>query len=233
MHRRSYNLPGTRSQRHLQAFTLVEVMVSLAASVGVLGALLVSSMSLQKTLHHSETSATAYSDQHRLTDYIGRDLRRAVGLAFTDAAGFRSAVSRAAVDITIADRATLIISLPAYYRSNLRYDAQYDAPLEVVGTAERLDYGTSTDGQAPPVEVSYRRLFYSPANCVCYLRQEAGADEVIVRDAETLSAQVLVEEGAQTIGIKTWTRSRVLGLGKPIYTFDRLLMRNPPLDFRP
>jgi hypothetical protein len=215
-----------------RAFTLMEMMISLGASAAIIGALLVGAMSLHRALHSSRVYADAYSDQRRVTDYIARDLRRGVGLAVTDSAGARTDVEETPASVIIGDASTLIVTLPAYYRSNSREDANYVAPLEVVGDTQRLDYGTS-GGLAPLVEASFRKVFSRRENCVCFIRQEAGRDEVIVRHAENLFVQVSIAANAQTVGIKTWFRSAEIGPAPLVSTFDRLLLRNPPLTYRP
>lgn len=222
-----------RRHRHgIRAFTLLEVMVSVGASVIVVGALLLSSMSLQRALHSSKTYADAYSDQRRLTDYIGRDLRRAVAVAITDGDGMRSEAAGVPATVIIGDRATLILTLPAYYRSNMRGDPDYEVPLEVVANEQRLDYGTP-EGLAAPVQASFRKIFFGKENCVCFVREEAGTQEVIVRHAENLFVQVTIAAGAQASSIKTWFRSSALGPAPLVSTYDRLLLRNPPLTYRP
>jgi type II secretory pathway pseudopilin PulG len=216
----------------IRGFTLAEMMVSLGASVIVIGALLLSAVSLRRALNSNRIYAEAYSDQRRLTDYIGRDLRRAVAVAFTDSDGVRTEVAGTPSTVLIADRATLIVTLPAYYRGNARTDANYEAPLEVVADQQRLDYGTPA-GLAPPVEVSFRKIFYGREGCVCFVRQEAGTEEVIVRNAESLFVQVSIAASAQESSIKTWFRSSQLGPAPLVSTYDRLLLRNPPLTYRP
>src|SRR6476659_9751352 len=75
-----------RPQTHTsQAFTLAEMMIALAGSIVVLGALLLSSTQLQRALYASERYGMKQSDQRRLVDYLGRDLRRAVGISATTA----------------------------------------------------------------------------------------------------------------------------------------------------
>ena len=224
--------PSAVLRRSCRAFTIMEVMVSLGVSAGIIGALLLSSMSLHQVLHSSQIYSDAYSDQRRVTDYIGRDLRRAVGLAVTDSAGVRTEVAGVPSTVIIVDHATLIVTLPAYYRSDTRNDPNYEAALDVVADAQRLDYGTA-NGLAPPVEVSFRRAFYAKENCVCFVRREAGKDEVIVRHAETLFVQVSIAASAQSSGIRTWFRSSDLGPAPLVSTHDRLLLRNPPLSYRP
>ena len=214
------------------AFTFMEMMISVAASVIVIGALLLSAMSLRRALNGSKVYADAYSDQRRVTDYIGRDLRRAVAVAMTDSAGIRTEVTGDPATVLVADRSTLILTLPAYYRSNVRADANFETALDVVANEQRLDYGTA-EGLAPPVEVSFRKIFYGKENCFCFVRQEAGTTEVIVRHAENLFVQVSLAAGAQESSIKTWFRSSELGPAPLVSTYDRLLLRNPPLSYRP
>jgi hypothetical protein len=213
------------------AFTLVELLVSTGASAIILGALLLSATSLHRALQSSETYAGAYSDQRRITDYLGRDLRRAVNISATDATG--SAVDFAnGATLTVADLATLQLTLPAYYASNLSSDPGYETALTVVGDAATLDYGTP-DGIAPPVEVSFRKVNYGPAGCVCFLRQEAGVDRIVVRAADNLSVQVTVAPGAQSCSIKTWYRAMGSGPAPLVSTFDQVLLRNTPLGYKP
>jgi hypothetical protein len=235
-------LPATRAEsrrwtgrnlpRQTGGFTLTEVMISMLASVAILAALLLTTISLRRGLHSNETYTGAYSDQRRVTDYIGRDLRRAVGVAYTNEAGERCELTDSATVVNIADRASLIVTLPGYYRSNTRNDNEYDAALEVVGNQERLDYGTA-GSLAPTVEVTFRKMFFAKENCVCFVRREADTEEVIVRRADNLFVQVTIEAGAQSSSIKTWFRSRDLGPAPLVTTHDRLLLRNPPLTYRP
>ncbi len=210
----------------------MELMISLGASAAIIGALLLGSVSLNRSLHSSRVYSEAYSDQRRVTDYVSRDLRRAVGLAVTDSSGARLEPNGAPASVLVDGRASLIITIPAYYRSNSRSDSRYDDALEVVADATRLDYGTAA-GLAPPVEVTYRKMFFGAEKCVCFVRQEAGVDEVIVRKADNLFVQVDLAADAQSGSIKTWFRSNELGPTPLVSTFDRLLLRNPPLNYKP
>jgi hypothetical protein len=212
------------------AFTIAEMMVSMAASVIVLGGLFLSTLSVQKALHGSEKFAGAYSDQRRLIDFIGRDLRRAVALAATDAAGNRREVSNSTVRID--GLASLILTLPGYYRSNVKTAADFDQPLEIVGTEERLDYGTPT-GLAPTLEVVFRKIPVAQEGTVCFVREEAGVREVIVRKAAEIQAEVNVRADAQSSSIKVWFQAPYSKNAPVISSYDRLMLRNPPLALRP
>jgi hypothetical protein len=228
------NLPRRQSlARKLRraAFSLTEVTVSLSISAVVLGMLMVGAISMRRGLHSNQTYTEAYSDQRRITDYLGRDLRRAVGLAYTDEAGQRVEATSPA-SVIISERATLVLTLPGYYRSDDRGRDDYDAPLEVVSGENRLDYGTS-EGLAPTVEVVYRKLKVAGEDSVCYVREEGGREEVIIRRAEQLFVQVDVGAKGHSGNIKTWFRSRDLGPAPLVSTHDQLLLRNPPLGYRP
>ena len=219
-------------RRKAAAFTLAEVMVSLAASMLVLGGLVASMAALQRSLQGSENLAGAYSDQRRLTDYLGRDIRRAVGVAWTDASGVRASDPTTEIKIQLQDRASLILTLPAYYQSDNRNDATYDAALAVVDGATRVDYGTK-DGLGAPVEVTYRKIYFAKEGCVCFVRSEAGVEEAIVRPADPLLAEITLAPGGQTCALRTVYRANTLRAIQPVVTYDQLLLRNPRLDFRP
>lgn len=226
------NLPRLARKLRCAAFSLTEVTVSLSISAIVLGTLLIGAISMRRGLHSNETYTEAYSDQRRITDYLGRDLRRAVGVACTDEDGQRIEVSSPA-SVIISERATLVLTLPGYYRSDDRRHDDYDAPLEVVSGEDRLDYGTS-EGLAPTVEVVYRKIKAAHEDSVCYVRQEAGREEeVIIRRAGSLFVQVDIGAKGQCGNIKTWFRSRDLGPAPLVSTHDQLLLRNPPLGYRP
>ncbi len=225
----------SRQRRHragAAGFTMIEMMVSMGVSAAVIGALLISSMAMQRSLNSNKIYADAYSDQRRVTDYIGRELRRAIGMAVTDSAGIRTDATGTPVTVNISDRASFMVTLPAYYRSDGRDDPNYQTPLDVVADATRLDYGTSA-GLSQPVVVSFRKMYFSKENCVCFVRQEAGKDEVIVRHAENLYVQVTIAADGQTGSMKTWFRSSTIGPAPLVSTYDRLLLRNPPLSYRP
>ena len=210
--------------------TLVEVMISMGATMVILGALFLSSLSLQKTLHGSEVYAGSYSDQRRLIDYLGRDLRRAVGVSATDENGQRYQV--AADPVTINERATLIVALPGYYQSDAPGDSRYDQPLAPVPSGASVDYG-SASGPAPMVEVSYRKVFTGSEKSVCFVRQEAGTAEVVVRQAESLYAQVTIAADGRSGAIKAWFRAPYSGAGPLVTTFDEFMLRNTPLQRLP
>lgn len=214
------------------AFTLPEMCISMAASVLIIGGLLLSGMTLQKSLHGSEVYAGAYSDQRRVIDYIGRDLRRAIGLSATDAAG--GAFSLRGKSVEILDRATLAVYVPGYYQGNAPSSAGYDNPLPVIITDQGPMYGataTSTSSAAP-LKIVYRKVFLSAAQAVCFSRQEGTApEEIIVRNAQELHAQLTVDKPGRTGVVSAWFRSPYSGQTKPVVSsYDEVMLRNVRLD---
>ncbi len=223
----TFRVSGFGFRAPAAGFSLPEMTVSMAASVIILGALLLSSLSIQKSLHGSEVYAGSYSDQRRVIDYLGRDLRRAVGVAATDAAGAPQPLIDRTVDVS--ERATIVLTLPGYYKSNAPAAGDFDEALPVVVAQNRPTYGTPS-GAAPTVEVTYRKVYISRERCVCFVRREAGTDDVIVRPAEDLFLQVSLGRDGRTGLVKVWFRSAFSGPRPLVSTFDELMLRNLRLD---
>jgi hypothetical protein len=218
--------------RRRQAFTLPEMCISMAASVIIIGGLLLSGMTLQKSLHGSEVYAGAYSDQRRVIDYIGRDLRRAIGISATDASG--AAYSVRGQTVEIVDRATLSVFVPGYYQSNTPTNSAYDNPLPVIITDKGPMYGataTSTSSSAP-LKIVYRKVFLSSAQAVCFSRQEGTSpEEIIVRNAQDLHAQLTVKTNGRSAVVNAWFLSPYSGQTKPVVSsYDEVMLRNVRLD---
>jgi len=206
------------------------MMISVALSVIVIGALLGSSMSIQRAIHGSETFSNNYSDQRRITDYLARDLRRSTNVAADDPSGQR--VSAASKTIKIADGMVLVVSIPGYYKSNNPSDTDYTWPLSVVETDKRLDYG-SENAFAEPVEVSFRKDYVAGEHTLCFVRREAGLDQVIVRKAEKLSVEVSISADQRSGTVKAWFLGPYGSAGPVIATYDEFLLRNAPMPFHP
>src|SRR4051812_28530024 len=207
------------------AISLAEMLICMGMMSIILGCLLSSSLALQKTLQNSERYADYYSDQHRLIDFIGRDLRRAVALTATDANGDEQAL--AGPPIIVDGRATLSVTLPGYYQSDVPTDPGFDAALPVVPVAPHLDYGTAS-GPAKPVTVTFRKIFVAAESSVCFVREEAADRRVIVRKADDLHVQVTVSEDARTAVIKAWYLAKFSRTGAIVSTYDTLMLRNNP-----
>ena len=172
-----------------RAFTLAEMMIGMVGSCLVLGALLVSSMEIQKALHSGELYAANQTNQHRLIDYVSRDLRRAIGIASTQTVGGGGGTPLAGTTVAVENGTSLVITLPGYYASNTPTDPTYGQALPVVAADNYVDYGTAA-GHAPGVRVLFSKVFMSAENCVCFVRNEADTNFIVVRDADNLRLQV-------------------------------------------
>lgn len=213
-----------RSQR---GFTLAEVLVAMVGSVIVIGALLAGSIGLQKSFHASESYANDQSDERRLIDYVARDLRRSVGISSSGADGIpaRAGPGSVMVDGTTA----LIVTLPAYYKSNTPAEPGYDQPLPIVASGDRVAYG-STAGPASAFPVSFRKLYLAAEACVCFVRDEGDTRQVIVRHAEDLQLQVDFAADGESCSLTAqflahYSRNRVA-----VEVHDDVMLRNARID---
>jgi hypothetical protein len=209
------------------AISLAEILICMGMMSIILGCLLSSSLALQKTLQNSERYAGLYSDQHRLMDFIGRDLRRAVTMSATDAAGLDQPVVGPPIDLE--QRGTLTVMLPGYYQSDVPTNPGFDTALPVVPVDPHMDYGTVAGGPAKPVKVTFRKIFVAAENSVCFVREEAADRRVIVRKADDLHAQITISEGGRTAVIKAWYLAKFSRAGAIVSTYDTLMLRNNPL----
>jgi hypothetical protein len=195
-------------------------MISLAASSVILGALFVSATAIQKVLHGSEVYAVSYGDERRISDYLGRDLRRALAIEFTDASGDRRPLGLETV--TVADRSTLILTLPGYYTSDDPADPGYTTPQPVAIDDGRVDYGT-----AGTVEITYRKIYVGAQQSVCFVRQEAANEQPIVSSADNLTLQVSLSPDGSSGLVKAWFRAPYSTVGPLVSTADEFMLRNP------
>lgn len=210
-----------------RAFTLAETMISLGASAMVIGALMLGASGLQKASHTSGTYNTAQSDLRRLVDYLARDLRRAIAVAATDDSGAPAAV--ATEPVSIAERATLGLTLPGYYKSDVPTNPDFTEPMPVVPSSGGPAYG-GTAGPAPGVMLSFRKVFVADEGSVCFVRQEADAKQVIVRRAENVYARVTLSRDGSSAVIEAWIRSSEGGVRPLASTCDQVVLRNMRTD---
>jgi hypothetical protein len=102
-------------RRSKGAFTLTETLVASAAASLVLGALMASSVALQKSFSATEAYATAEGDQLRFSDYVALDCRRALS----------ASVANGVVINGISTDNVLTLTIPEYYDS---YDTNPTKP---------------------------------------------------------------------------------------------------------
>lgn len=205
------------------AFTLLELMVSLGASVVVIGGLLISSVGLQKTLFENGNLVEIRENQRRVLDYIGRELRRAVSVASKDSAGLPIAVR--GKTITLASETPLIFTLPGYYRSNNPSSSEFDQPLDVIATSDSVAYGDSS-GAAPAVLVWITKAFIPEEGSVCLVRRENDTSQIIVRSAEALNVRLRFSDDGYSCRLESWVRTSVRERAVTVWTYDTVLLRN-------
>jgi len=217
-----------RRSARTRGFTLAEMMIALGGSVLVLAALLISSTQLQRALISSERYAMKQGDQRRLVDYLGRDLRRAVGLRSTTNVNGSGGTRLAAASVTVENGVFLAVTLPAYYQSESIDDDTYDEALPVVVADNYVDYGTSA-GHAPAVLVVFRKEYVDSERAVCFLRLEGDSQIVILRSAGDMHLQVTLSEDGRVCGIEV-AYTPVAGLSPKVTTHEQVLMRNIRID---
>jgi hypothetical protein len=211
--------------RSIRAFTIAEMMIAIIGSMIVLGALLLSSTQLQRALYSSERYAAKQTEQRRMIDYLGRDLRRAIGLSCTTTAGGTAGTRLAGATITVEKGTALLMTLPGYYQSQSPDDPTYDEALPVVVANNYVDYG-STGGPVEGVRVLFRKVFLAAERCECFVRVEEEVQTVIVRNAENLHLQVGVSPDGRTCTIDVTFNPSTRGLVARVSTRDQILMRN-------
>ena len=206
------------------AFSLAEILICMGMMSVILGCLLSSSLTLQKTLQGCETYASSYSDQRRIIDFVSRDLRRAIAVSATDAAGNPQSATAGPIDIE--NRATLTVTLPGYYQSNVPTNPGFDAANDVVSSGGHVDYGTSS-GPATPVTVIFRKIYSAQEGCICFIRQEAADERIIVRAADNLHVRTTIAADGRNGEIKAWFLSPFSRAQPLVSTYDTLMLRNP------
>jgi hypothetical protein len=211
------------------AFTLGEMMISMAGMTIVVGALLVSSMQLQRSLHSSELYAINQAAQRRLLDTLSRDLRRSVGIATTNTIGGTGGAPLASGSALIENGNSLVVTLPGYYQSNTPGAANYDQPLPVVEADNYVDYGTGSQ-HAPGVPVVFRKVFVDTEDCVCFVRIEADIQSVVVDHAENMHLTVtMAPDGRSAVAEVSYLSPR-WNSQTQIAMHDQILLRNTRTD---
>jgi hypothetical protein len=216
---------------HFQgAFTFAEMLIALFGSTVVVGALLFSAVSLEKTLHSAEQFASVQADQRRLLDYVCRDLRRAIGIASTTSVGGVTGNPLTGSTIWVDGNTSLLITLPGYYQSQTPGDPTYDQPLSVVAADNYVDYGSGAT-HAAGVQVIFRKQFDATQNCVCFFRIEANVPTLIVSDVQNLDLQIFVAADGRSASVESTFHSpfgRTLGVN--VSEREDILLRNIRVD---
>jgi type II secretory pathway pseudopilin PulG len=242
-------------------FTLAEVVVALGASTIVMGALFLSITSLSRTFNATESYSRAQAAQIRLIDAVALDLRRSTGVAITTAPTSNPAAasnttvrfaytptSSTANTVTVWDgtydyikdvvgggsgaSTYLTLTIPGIYRSANPLSADYRNVTTLISTGRAVRYGTSA-GVIPDVTVQYRRAYVPKYGAECYIRREAGVDQVIAEKADYMDLDVMAQEDGSFVVdawfTPTFSNARARGNAR-VTSSDRVMLRNPRRD---
>ncbi len=218
-----------KTTTRVSGFTMAEMMIAMTGSAIIIGALMFSSIGLQRAFRASELYAAAQADQRRLLDYMTRDLRRAVGIATSTSVVGGGATKVGTAPVTVDGQTGLFLTLPGFYKSNTPSSPDFDDPLPVLVTGHRADYGTQA-GQASAVPVFFRKAFVAGEGCVCFVRQEADAQEVIVRNAEDLCARITLNPDGTSCLVEVWFASPFGSIRPLVAAHDEIMLRNNRVD---
>lgn len=168
--------------RHCHAFTLSEMMITLAATAVVLGAILASSSSLQKSFNAIDNYFATHMQQIRIVDYLSRDVKR--GLAVT----------------TSADLQTVTITTPNYIIQPGDPEAIANPDLE--GTPRTPTIAHTPSGPQVNYGATTSTIIYS-INGLSILRTENGVVTTIASSTDQLVPLTTDVELANTEFTKT------------------------------
>ena len=164
------------------AFSLTEIMVTLAISSVALGAILTSSASLQKSFNAIDSYFGTHMQQIRIVDYLSRDVKR--GLIVT----------------TSADLQTVTVTVPNYIIQ--AGDPEAVANPALVGTPRTPTISYTPSGPQVNYGATTSTVVYS-INGTSILRTENGTVTTIASSTDQLVPQTTDVELANTEYAKT------------------------------
>jgi prepilin-type N-terminal cleavage/methylation domain-containing protein len=167
---------------HCQAFTLTEMMVTMAVGAVVLGATLTSSTSLQKSFNAIDNYFATHMQQIRIVDYLSRDVKR--GLVVT----------------TSADLQTVTITTPNYIVQP--GDPEAIATPASIGTPRTPTIVNTPSGPQVNYGATTSTIIYS-INGLSILRTENGVVTTIASSTDQLVPLTTDVELANTEYTKT------------------------------
>jgi prepilin-type N-terminal cleavage/methylation domain-containing protein len=168
--------------RNRFAFTLVEMMVALGLSGVALGAVLTSSISLQKSFNAVDNYFGTHMQQIRIVDYLSRDVKR--GLIVT----------------TSTDLQTVTVTIPNYLIQ--AGDPEAVANPLLVGTPRTPTISYTPSGPQVNYGNTTSTVVYS-INGLSILRTENGAVTTIASSTDQLVPQTTDVDLANTAYAKT------------------------------
>jgi prepilin-type N-terminal cleavage/methylation domain-containing protein len=216
----------------LLGLTIAEVLIAMSASTIVLGGLLVATASLSRTFRATETYSRSQAAQVRLIDSVAIDLRRAVAVSttFLSPLTFQAGAAPGSRSQMINDQNFLTLRIPGFYRSNTRNDANFRNVTTLLSTGRSVRYG-GLAGIAPPVTVQYRKSYLPAFGSQCFIRREAGVDQVIVEKGELIDLDI-TPEPSNSFTVETWFTAPYSrgATSARVTSSDRVMLRNPRTD---
>jgi prepilin-type N-terminal cleavage/methylation domain-containing protein len=168
--------------RNQLGFSLIEIMVTIAISGVALGAVLTSSISLQKSFNAIDAYFGTHMQQIRIVDYLSRDVKR--GLVVT----------------TSADLQTVTVTVPNYIIQV--GDPEAVANPALVGTPRTPSVAYTSSGPQVNYGATTSTVVYS-INAMSILRTEDGKVTTIASSTNQLVPKTTDVELANTECAKT------------------------------
>jgi hypothetical protein len=167
------------NERSQQAFTLVEIMVGVALGTIVLGAIIATSVSLNRTFAAVDNFFSTHLQQVRIIDYLNRDVKRSnISEISADAQTIYCWVPKYIVQSGDTDATAGNIDArrtPTITKTSYGYQVNY-----YPGTAQNGPGGTSTNSSAVVYSISGQSI----------LRTEDGVVTTIASSTDQLVDQV-------------------------------------------
>ncbi|CEF49452.1 unnamed protein product [uncultured bacterium] len=185
-----------------RGLSLVETLVATAVISVILAALVLSSLSLQKSFRASEIYLRDQLTAGRLIDYLDSDLRNAEAIS-VNYAPFRSG------EITLSKVSSLEITEAAFYQSNDPASPNYTKTLDLksLPDPERgfvLQYGE----QAKANVIRYFWRHQQQPDSLAIVREENGKQTLLVDDAKNLDCKLSMFDDGKRVGIETHFSSK-------------------------
>jgi len=194
----------------IHAFTLVEMMISVACAMLIAAAVLTSVIALTQTFNATEGYSRDAETQLRLIDYVSRDLSESPP---NGSAGVWVATSGGNLPISTglytgisATGGTLTILVPGYYVSGTTSNT---ATNSLIYPGNTVTYGTSVTGSTSiqlTGTISYYKAWQGLYGSNCYIRQENGVNKVIADHADGVLLEIMLSGTIPTNQYQVRTR---------------------------
>lgn len=213
------------ANRDLAGVSMVEVMIAASICSLVLGGLILSAVSIQKSFQAAEIYISSQLATTRLIDFLDSDLRTATAVSFNGAA-FRDG------ERMLGQGAVLEIRKPKFYRSEVPGSSDYQAIQELTATVDAfgnlgVDYGTPG---APETIIQYKRVYRGETDSICFVRVEDGIEQVIVEYGDEIDCDLRMSDAGQRVEIDTWFFSKFGDGTARVNSSGAVMLRNPRTD---